>query len=190
MSGTPFLINVSYQKILFSCVNLKGNLIYFLWKRTLRLAIRLPWWHAGWSACTYNELHECGWEVEITMTDADFKNPRCNKRESSIEIFILNELREVHTHTTSHAHTHIATSVSITMATHCYSPRSLEAICKCPLFSSSSISSSDSVILLHFSPQSHHFLSQQCCSSWGSRHTVICWLIIKRVIGGVKLLRT
>lgn len=163
-------------------MNLKRNfdLIHFLWKRTFHLANRLPWWHAGSDACTHNKLHECGWEVGIMMADPDIKSFGAISAKIQLrELFVI-KCRNSHSHQFICTQSHLATSVSITMATHCYSLRSPEAIRRCPLSFpppfSSSISSSDIVILLHFSPQSLSPLplpSQRCSSSSGGRHTAM-----------------
>lgn len=121
--------------ILLGFMNLKRNfdLIHFLWKRTFHLANRLPWWHAGSDACTHNKLHECGWEVGIMMADPDIKSFGAISAKIQLrELFVI-KCRNSHSHQFICTQSHLATSVSITMATHCYSLRSPEAIRRCPL---------------------------------------------------------
>lgn len=131
------------------------------------------------------------------MTDPDIKSLCAISDKIQLRYLFVTNCTNSHSHQFICTQAHLATSVSITMATHCQSLHSPEAICKCPL-------SFPLPSILFFHPFLHlallfcifpfslsvHFLSQRCSSSSGGMHTVTRWLIIKRLIGGIKLLCT
>lgn len=100
--------------------------------------------HSVWQFCYLDKsqgrmpahtqkLDECGLKVEIMMTDPDIESlDRMGEKIQQRYLFIIS-CRNSHSHQFICTQSHLATSVSITMATPCFSPRSPGAICKCPL---------------------------------------------------------